>query len=106
MNKKNFLTKKEIKTFWLAAAVANLLFLGAAILQINAYIHQNSLVKDYQKQITAVSRENDRLEVALAQSDSLENFDPGRIARADNYEKVSVDAIKYVRISSNQLVLR
>jgi hypothetical protein len=80
--------------------------LGAVILQINGYTHQNSLIKDYKKQVAAISRENDSLEVKLSQSDSIAHFNQYEIALAGDYEKVSVDAIKFVKKENLEMARR
>jgi hypothetical protein len=98
--------KKEIKTFWMASTLAIAVLLAAAVLQINNYIHQNSRLSDYQKQIASILADNDTLEARLSQTNSRENFDQYAIAQAGNYEKVDVASVRYIHASSAQLVKR
>ena len=105
MNKKTG-GKSEVRMFWGMAFVINFLLLGAAILQINAYIHSNSLLKDYQKQITMVSGQNDELQVKISQRNSLQNFDQFVQAQEGSYEKVDVDSVQYINAADNELASR
>ncbi len=98
--------KKEIKAFWSAAFASVILLLAGAILQINAFIHENSLLKDSQKQVVSLSSQNDALEAKLSQSNSLDNFNQYAIAQAGNYEKVDIASVKYVHVSDSQLAKR
>ena len=95
-------SRKQFKTFWAAAFAVNFVFLAGAVLQINNYIHQNSLLKDYQRQIASLISENDTLEARLSQSNSLENFSEYSVAQAGNYEKVDIGNVRYVTASGNQ----
>ena len=76
--------KNEIKTFWVASSLAAILLLGAAVLQINDYIHQNTQLSDYKKQIASLSSKNDSLEGKLSQTNSLENFNEYAVAQGGN----------------------
>lgn len=98
--------KREIKSFWMISSLAVFSLLAAAVLQINANIHQNSLLSDSKKQIASLSSENDVLETKLSQSNSLENFNQYEIAQAGNYEKVDVASIKYVKAADSQFARR
>jgi len=95
--------KKQLRSFWTAASLAVFVFLGAAVWQLNAFIHQNTLLKDCQKQITALSSENDVLAARLTQSNSLDNFNQYAIAQEGNYEKVDVASVRYIHASGAQL---
>lgn len=103
MNKQARRATREIKTFWSAAFLSIVLLLLGAILQINAFIHENSLLKDSQKRIALLSSQNDTLEAKLSQSNSLENFNQYAIAQAGNYEKVDIAAVRYIHASNSQL---
>jgi len=95
--------KKEMRKFWTLSFFAVLLLVAGAVLQLNGYIHQSSLLSDFKKQIAAVSAENDNFEVNLSQSNSLDNFSQYAVAQAGNYEKVDVANVRYVHASSDQL---
>ncbi|MFZ3074263.1 MAG: hypothetical protein WA093_04020 [Minisyncoccales bacterium] len=99
-------TKRETKSFWMIASLGVFSLLAGAVLQINANIHQNSLLGDSKKQIAALSSENDILEAKLSQSNSLENFNQYEIAQAGNYEKVDVAGIRYVQAAKEQFAKR
>jgi len=73
------------------------------VLQINAYIHQNSVVNNYKDQIARLSAENDEMEVELSQSNSLEKFNEYEAAQAGNYEKVDVASVRYIHAPDSQL---
>jgi len=77
--------------------------LASAVLQLNTYIHQNSLAKDYNKQITALTAQTETLEVQLSSNNSLANFNKYVEAQAVNFEKVEVEQIKYIKAFSDQL---
>ena len=94
--------KKEIKNFWMVATLAIFLLLAGVVLQINGCVHQNSFLKDYQKQISLISTQNDALEAKLSQSNSLEIFNQYTVAQASNYEKIDVSQVRYVHASSDQ----
>jgi cell division protein FtsB len=98
--------KNEIKTFWAASSLAAILLLGAAVLQINDYIHQNTQLSDYKKQIASLSSKNDSLEGKLSQTNSLENFNEYAVAQGGNYEKVDVASVLYVHAVDGQLAKR
>ena len=98
--------RNELKTFWLVSSLAIILLLAAAVLQINGYIHQNSLASDLQKQIVSISSENDALEAKLSQTNSLDNFNQYAVAQEGNYEKVDVASIHYVHSIDEQLAKR
>jgi len=95
--------KKQIFTFWSLASLAIFSLLSAAVLQINAYIHQNSVADDYKDQISQLSAQNDELEVQLSQSNSLERFNQYEMAEAANYEKVDVASVRYIHAPDSQL---
>jgi hypothetical protein len=76
---------------------------AAAMLQISNYIHQSTLLGDLEKNVGAITVENDNFEVKLSQSNSLANFSQYAAAQAGNYEKVDVAAVRYVHAPSEQL---
>lgn len=98
--------KKEIKGFWSLSFFAVLVLVAGAVLQLNGYIHQNSVLSDLKKQTASISSENDTLEAKLSQSNSLDNFNQYAVAQAGNYEKVDVASVHYVHASSDQLAKR
>ena len=95
--------KKQIFTFWSVSSLAIICLLGGAVLQINTYIHQNSVANDYKDRITQLSAENDELEVKLSQSNSLAKFNEYEMAQAGNYEKVDVANVRYIHAPDSQL---
>jgi hypothetical protein len=95
--------KKQALKFWSAVTLAVFALFSGAVLQINASIHQNSVLDDYRERIAALSSENDELEVKLSQSNSLENFNQYEIMQAGNYEKVDVASVRYIHASDSQL---
>ena len=94
---------KQIKTFWLFSCLAVILLLGFAVAQTNSYIHKNSLILDYQKQIAKISSQNDILEINLSQANSVGNFDNYVKNQEANFEKVEVASVRYVNAFSGQL---
>ncbi len=95
--------KKNLKTFWIVSLSGVFCLLGAAILQLNDYIHQNSVLRDYEKQSVALSVDSDELKVKLSTKNSLENFNKDVIDQAANFEKVEVEKIKYIKAPEEQL---
>jgi hypothetical protein len=95
--------KKQTGLFWAASSLAIFSLLAAAIFQLNSYIHQNSLLSGFQKQVASISSDNDILEAKLSQSNSLENFNRFQAAQADKYEKVDIAGVRYVRAPNNEL---
>jgi valyl-tRNA synthetase len=98
--------KRNLKTFWIVSMSGIFCLLAAAILQLNDYIHQNSLLRDYEKQLAALSVDSDKLEVKLSTKNSLENFNKDVMEQAANFEKVEVEKIKYIKASGEQLARR
>jgi len=98
--------KNEIKAFWAVSSLSIMLLLGGAVLQINGYIHQNSLLSDSRKQIAMISSDNDVLETKLSQTNSLENFNQYAVAQAGNFEKVDVANVLYIHAANEQLAKR
>ncbi len=95
--------KKEINNFWFLSFFAVIFLVAGAVLQLNGYIHQNSLLSDSQKQVAAISAENDNYEAKLSQTNSLDNFNQYAMAQAGNYEKVDVASVAYVHATNSQL---
>jgi hypothetical protein len=95
--------KNEMKKFWSLSFFAVCLLVAGAVLQLNGFIHQSSLLSDSKKQIALLSSENDNFEVKLSQSNSLDNFSQYMAAQVGNYEKVDVASVKYVHASGSQL---
>jgi hypothetical protein len=95
--------KKEMKNFWSFSFLAMVLLVAGAVLQLNGYIHQTSLLSDLKKQAATISADNDSFEAKLSQSNSLDNFSQYMASQAGNYEKVDVASVQYVHASSNQL---
>ena len=95
--------KKETMRFWSAVMLLIFVLFSGAVLQINASIHQNSVLDEYRTRIAGLSSENDELEVKLSQSNSLDNFNQYEIMQAGNYEKVDVANVRYIHASDAQL---
>lgn len=95
--------KKRFFGFWTLSSLAIFFLLAAAVLQINAYIHQNSVVDDYRDRISRLSEQNDELEYQLSQSNSLARFSQYEAAQLDNYEKVDVASVRYIHAPGSQL---
>ena len=95
--------KKRLFGFWTLSSLAIFSLLAAAVLQINAYIHQNSLADDYRGRIARLSEQNDELEFQLSQSNSLERFSQYEAAQLSNYEKVDVASVRYIHAPESQL---
>ena len=95
--------KKQTNNFWFFSFFAVILLVAGAVLQINGYIHQNSLLSDSQKQVAALLAENDTYEAKLSQTNSLDNFNQYAMAQAGNYEKVDVASVEYVHAANSQL---
>lgn len=106
MNKKTKLKinkiRKEIKSFWLLSSLAGILLLGAAVFQLNCHIHETSLLTDLEERSADILTENDSLEARLSQSNSLEQFNQYQVAQLQNYEKVDVAGVYYVRAAGGE----
>jgi len=98
--------KKNQKTFWIMSMASIFCLLGGAILQLNDYIHQNSVLRDYELQSAALTADSDDLEVKLSTKNSLENFNKNVIEQAASFEKVEVEQIKYIKAPEEQLAKR
>lgn len=91
--------KIRLKTI-LFFGFCSILFLSIFyIFQINFLITQNYLLKDLQKKAAALSTENGKLEINLAQIGYLENIQ--QKTEGLNFEKVQ--KIKYIEILNNSL---
>lgn len=95
--------RKNQKNYWVFSALAIFCLLGAAVLQLNDYIHQNSVLRDYEKQSALLDADSDDLEVKLSTKNSLENFNKDVIDKAASFEKVEVEKIKYIKAPQEQL---
>jgi hypothetical protein len=78
--------------------------LGSAVLQLNDYIHQSSVLRDFEQQTAILTDESENLEVQLSSKNSLENFNKNVIDQASDFEKVEVEKVKYIKASGEQLV--
>lgn len=96
--------RKDFKMFWISSIAIVICLLVSAVLQLNAYIHQNTLAKDYEKRITELTADSETLEVQLSSNNSLENFNKFVMTQAANYELVEVEKIKYIKAPGDQLV--
>ncbi len=94
--------KREIKNFWLFASLAGVLLLSGAVFQLNSHIHKTSLLAGLEKQLADVSSENNVLENRLSQSNSLENFNEYQVAQSQNYERVNISGVYYVRAAAEE----
>lgn len=94
---------KDFKTFWMTSILVAGFLLTSAVLQLNMYIHQNSLAKDFNKQINTLTAQAEMLEVQLSSKNSLANFNKYVEAQALNFEKVEVERIKYIKAFGDQL---
>jgi len=95
--------KKATVKFWSAVSLVIFVLFSGAVLQINASIHQNSVLDEYRSRIAGLSSENDELEVQLSQSNSLDKFNQYEIMQAGNYEKVDVASVRYIHATDSQL---
>jgi len=93
----------KIRAFWIFVSSTVILLLGFAVWQMNSYIHASSQEADYQKQIAAITAQNDQLEVKLSQLNSLNHFDDYINSQKDSFQKVDVASIRYVALPGTQL---
>jgi len=94
---------KSLKMFWFASFLATAALLVGAVMQINSYIHADSYARDCARKVALLTGENDSLAVNLSQSNSLERFREYATTQADNYEKVDVGTVHYVKVPGEQL---
>ena len=95
--------KKQIFGFWSLMSITIIVLLAGAVLQINAYIHQNSVANNYKERVAQLSAENDEMEVRLSQSNSIDKFNEYEMAQVKNYEKVDVASVRYIHAPGSQL---
>jgi hypothetical protein len=95
---------KDFKTFWVASMFSVFSLLGSAVLQLNDYIHQSSVLRDFEQQTASLTDESENLEVQLSSKNSLENFNKNVIDQVSGFEKVEVEKVKYIKASGEQLV--
>lgn len=92
--------KFSLKIFWILSALSIILFLAFYIFQANSMVSEKYLLKDYQKKLNNLSRENEFLEINSAQVNSLGNIE--NLVKDFGFEKVG--QVHYIQVLESQVV--
>jgi len=91
-----------LRTFWILAILSVISLLVFYIFQVNSEISARYLIREYEKKLSEILKENKNLEISSSQVDSLENI--AALLENLNFEKSG--KIKYIRVLNNQVVSR
>jgi len=88
--------------FW----VINLIFFSVLsifyIFQVGTLTQKIYLIKDYEKRLEKLSKENEVLEINLSKSDSLNNVE--NYLLSENFVRANPGQVKYIRILEGTVV--
>ena len=90
------------KGFWILSAFLLSTLLLLYLFQVAILASKTFLIKDYQKKITEISRDNSNLEINLAKQNSLTNI--GILVKNLNFEKI--DKVRYLQFLEGQVVVK
>lgn len=86
--------KTGLKVFWAAIFILMLFSLITYIFQVNFFTQEVYLIRDYEKNLTRLTQENENLEINFSKASSLSNIE--NYLQGQNFEKAS--QIKYIQI--------
>ena len=89
-----------LKMFWIFSLFSIIALLIFYIFQISAVVSEGYLLQNYQKKLSEFTRENEILEINLAQVNSLRNIE--QMVDELGFEKTG--EIHYIRALENQIV--
>jgi len=92
----------NLKIFWILTIILTITFLVFYILQVNLMTKETYLIRDYQKTIKELSRENKILEINFSQENSLSHLEV--LVKNLNLEKT--DKIHYIQVLESQVVTK
>src|SRR3989344_7434370 len=82
------------RTFWTLSYLLLIFLLSFYVFQISSLTSDTYLFQRYEKNINEIKEENTKLEIQLAELNSLENLE--KFAENLNYEKV--EKVKYIQV--------
>ena len=86
----------NLKLFWLPIFIITIVLLVLYIFQVNFLAHQTYLIKDFEKKVEELSKEEKLLEITLSKMDSLSNIENHLLN--ENFVKANPNQIKYIQI--------
>ncbi|MBZ9572145.1 hypothetical protein KJA15_02350 [Patescibacteria group bacterium] len=92
----------NLKAFWVIIFISILALLAFYIFQVNAMISQTYQIKDYQKKLEEIIKENETLKINSVKINSLETLE-NKILEF-GFEKV--DKIHYIQVSDTQIATK
>jgi cell division protein FtsB len=102
---RHYLTLKRkfnLKIFWIASFILIIFLLGFYIFQVNNFVFQTYLIKNYQQELKKLSQENENLEINLTQKDSLKTIED--LIKELSFEKV--EKIEYIQVVGSTIVAK
>ena len=102
----NIIFKKRgiLRMFWVINLILVSVLFIFYILQIGALTQKFYLIKDYEKRLEKLSKENEVLEINLSKSNSLSNIENYLIS--ENFVKARADQVKYIQILEGTVVTK
>ena len=102
----NIIFKKRgiLTMFWAINLIFLLVLSIFYIFQIGALTQKIYLIKDYEKRLEKLSKENEVLEINLSKSNSLSNIENYLIS--ENFVKARADQVKYIQILEGTVVTK
>lgn len=93
--------KLNLKRFMLVGFVLAILLLSVYIFQVNDLIKGTYSIKQYKKQLSQASQDNNNLKINFSKSNSLDKVET--IAANFNFEKIS--NAQYIQMMNSQVAL-
>ena len=90
----------NFKSFYFLSAIVLFTLLVFYIFQVTSLAKETFLLQNYQKRINELARDNENLEIDLAQTNSLEKI--GKLAESLNFAKT--DKVRYLQLIEGQVV--
>ena len=90
------------KVFWILSCLLFIFLLSFYIFQINSLTSNTYLLQKYEEKIKEIGEKNTRLEIQLAELNSLENLE--KFVENLNYERV--EKVRYIQVLGGEIVIK
>jgi len=94
--------KTNFKVFWFFIVILIIFLLVFYVFQVNSEAYKRYLIKKYQTEISEISRENQELEVASLQLNSLEKI----TSLVENLNFKKTEKIHYIKVLDGKIVTK
>ena len=90
------------RIFWIFSYLLFIFLLSFYVFQINSLTSNTYLFQSYEKNINEAKEENTKLEIQLAELNSLENLE--KLVENLNYERA--EKVKYIQVLGGEVVIK